>query len=115
LNGLDDIPSVSEIETDQMPFAFGQSISLESVLHPTPNLMSFIWQVYVENVDPFIKVLHVPTMAKVIQFSKGSFDKLSLGMRALLFSISLAAIASLSDSDVSASSGQWTNSILNIL
>lgn len=83
-----------------MPFTFGQSNPLESISHPAPNLMSFIWQVYVDNVDPFIKVLHVPTMTEVIQLSEGGFDKLSSGMQALLYSISLAAVASLSDVDV---------------
>lgn len=65
--------------------------------------MPFLWQMYVENVDPFIKVLHVPSLNKVIQQSGGRFDELSPGMRALLFSISLAAVVSMSDADVSES------------
>lgn len=83
-----------------MPFDFDHSNTPESTPHPAPNLLPFIWQVYVKNVDPFIKVLHVPTMSEVIRLSAGGFEKLSPGTRALVFSISLAAVTSLNESDV---------------
>ena len=40
-------------------------------LQPLPSQMPFIWQIFVHNVDPFIKILHVPTTAKMIEQSKG--------------------------------------------
>jgi hypothetical protein len=40
-------------------------------------------------------------MDNVIQQTKDNLDELSPGMRALLFSISLAAVVSMSDADVS--------------
>ncbi|KAM0260144.1 hypothetical protein ACHAQJ_002909 [Trichoderma viride] len=94
-DSLDDGPSVYGIETDQMPFSSSQNVPPESVLHPTPKLMSFIWQVYVGN------------------FSKESFDKMSMGMRALLFSISLAAIGSLNDADVQKTFGDAKEKVLS--
>ncbi|KAL7915530.1 fungal-specific transcription factor domain-containing protein [Trichoderma velutinum] len=100
LTAFEDDVSPDEAEHGQIPFTFSQSNPLESTFHPAPHLLSFIWQMYVENVDPFIKVLHVPTITEVIRLSEGGFDKLSLGMRALIFSISLAAVTSLSNSDV---------------
>ncbi|KAK4082699.1 transcriptional regulator family: Fungal Specific TF [Trichoderma aggressivum f. europaeum] len=99
-NAFEDSLSADEAESGQIPFTFSQSNPLESVFHPAPHLLSYIWQAYVENVDPFIKVLHVPTMTEVIRLAEAGFDKLSLGMRALIFSISLAAVNSLSSSDV---------------
>jgi hypothetical protein len=62
--------------------------------------MLFLWQVYVENVDPFIKVLHMPSMTKVIRELKGSYDSLGASTRALVLAISLAAIMSLEDEEV---------------
>lgn len=103
LSAFDDNPSTCEAEANQMPFTFGQSNSPESTLYPASNLLAFLWQTYIDNVDPIIKVLHVPTITEVIRLSDGGFDKLSPGMRALIFSISLAAVTSLSDTDVSAS------------
>lgn len=72
----------------------------EDVSQPLPSQVPYIWQVFVENVDPMIKILHVPTMDKVIRQSKGRFEPPGSGMRALMFAISLAAITSLSDAEV---------------
>lgn len=83
-----------------MPFDFDHSIPAESTAFPAPNLLPYIWQVYVKNVDPFIKVLHVPTTSEVIRLSEGGFENMSPGTRALVLSISLAAVVSLSDTDV---------------
>lgn len=100
MSAFQDTSSTYEAEACHMPFDFDHGNPLESTSYPAPNLLSFIWQTYVKNVDPFIKVLHVPTMSEVIRLSEGGFDNLSLGTRALLFSISLAAVTSLSDTDV---------------
>ena len=72
-------------------------------LHPLPSQMLFLWQVYIENVDPFMKVLHVPTMTKVIRELRGNHYSLSPSMQALVLVISLAAIMSLEDEEVSSS------------
>ncbi len=77
--------------------------------------MSLLWRVYVENVDPFIKILHVPTITEAIRVSEGHFDTLSPGMRALLFSISLAAVVSLGDTDVRPTPRQRMRSLLIIV
>lgn len=98
-----------------MPFDFDHGNQPEYASHPAPNLLPFIWQVYVKNVDPFIKVLHVPTMSEVIRLSEGGFDNLSLGTRALLFSISLAAVTSLSDTAVRTLSLRETRPLLTEL
>ena len=69
-------------------------------LRPLPSQMLFLWQTYVENVDPFIKVLHVPTMAMAIRSLKGKYNSLSFSMQALVLAVSLAAIMSLEDDEV---------------
>ena len=56
-----------------------------------------------DNVDPFMKVLHVPTMTKVIRELRGSYHSLGSSMRALVLAISLAALMSLEDEEVSGS------------
>ncbi|UKZ72453.1 hypothetical protein TrVFT333_000082 [Trichoderma virens FT-333] len=112
---FDDSSSIPEVEAGQIPFTFGQIYPHEFLFHPAPDLLSFIWQVYVENVDPFIKVLHVPTMTEAIRLSEGGFDKLSAGMRALICSISLAAVTSLSDTDVQEAFGDTKEKVLSRL
>jgi hypothetical protein len=70
------------------------------VSQPLPSQVPYIWQVFVENVDPMIKILHVPTMDKTIRQSRGRFEPPGSEMRALMFAISLTAITSLSDAEV---------------
>jgi hypothetical protein len=69
-------------------------------IYPLPSQMLFIWQIYMDNVDPFLKVLHSPTMAKAIRGIRGSYDSLGPNMQALVLSISLAAIMSLEAEEV---------------
>lgn len=53
-----------------------------------------------DNVDPFMKVLHIPTMTKIIRELRGSYSSLSPSMQALVLVISLAAIMSLENEEV---------------
>jgi hypothetical protein len=69
-------------------------------LRPLPSQVPFIWQTYVELVDPFIKILHIPTISKTIREVNSSLNPRSPAMEALMFSICLAAITSLSDEEV---------------
>ncbi|KAH7112965.1 hypothetical protein B0J13DRAFT_657430 [Dactylonectria estremocensis] len=69
-------------------------------LRPLPSQMLFIWQTYVENVDPSIKVLHVPTVSKMIYDSRGDFSLLPPFMEPLMFSIAFAAVKSLTSEEV---------------
>ena len=71
-----------------------------SKLHPLPSQIPFVWQVYCENVDPLVKILHVPTMDKTIRQYRNNLNNLSRGMEALMFSIYYAAITSLEDDEV---------------
>ncbi|KAL6921554.1 hypothetical protein FSST1_005580 [Fusarium sambucinum] len=83
-------------------FVFGSADFSKALdgLNPMPSQMLFIWQTYVENVDSFIKILHVPTVEKIIKDLKGNFSSCESTTEALLFAISLAAITSLDDETV---------------
>jgi hypothetical protein len=51
-------------------------------------------------VDPFIKILHIPTIGRTIREVNSSLNPRSPAMEALIFSICLAAITSLSEEEV---------------
>ncbi|RBR20723.1 uncharacterized protein FIESC28_05240 [Fusarium coffeatum] len=84
-------------------FVFGSAEFAKALdgLNPMPSQMLFIWQAYVENVDPFIKILHIPTVEKIIKELKGNFSSCGTATKALLFAISLAAITSMDEETVS--------------
>jgi hypothetical protein len=61
--------------------------------------MLYIWKSYVDNVDPFIKILHIPTMDSIVFQLRGKFSSLGHSMEALLFAISLASVVSLEEEE----------------
>ncbi|KAK0732529.1 fungal-specific transcription factor domain-containing protein [Apiosordaria backusii] len=69
-------------------------------LHPLPSQIPFIWQVFQENVDPILKVLHVPSMNKLIRDYRRNLDTLTPSTEALMFSIYYASITSLDEDEV---------------
>jgi hypothetical protein len=54
-----------------------------------------------ENIDPFLKILHVPTMTKAIRELRGSYSTLDCHMKSLALAISFAAVISLDEDEVS--------------
>ncbi|KAH7142309.1 hypothetical protein DER46DRAFT_619286 [Fusarium sp. MPI-SDFR-AT-0072] len=69
-------------------------------LRPLPSQMLFIWQTFVDNVDSSIKVLHVPTVSRMIYDSRGNSSLLPSFMEPLMFSIAFAAVTSLTRDEV---------------
>ncbi|KAH7129035.1 hypothetical protein EDB81DRAFT_906835 [Dactylonectria macrodidyma] len=88
---------------DSLLFLFWQSRAQDvplKDLHAFPSQVQFIWQIYIENVDRYSKMLHVPTFAKRIQDLQGDFSRMTPGMEALMFAITMSAINSMSNEDV---------------
>ena len=69
-------------------------------LHPLPSQIPFMWQIFQENVDPIVKVLHVPTMNRLIRDVRNNLDTLTPPTEALMFSIYYAAMTSMNDEEV---------------
>ncbi|RYP45879.1 hypothetical protein DL768_007836 [Monosporascus sp. mg162] len=84
-----------------------------SKLHPLPSQIPFIWQVYVENVDPLVKILHVPTMNKIIRDWRNNMNNLSPGLEALMFSIYFGSITSMDEDEVKLNFGVDKTTLIN--
>jgi hypothetical protein len=59
-----------------------------------------MWQIYQENVDPLVKILHAPSMDKLIRETRNNLDTLTPPTEALMFSIYYAAITSMDEAEV---------------
>ena len=70
-----------------------------SSLRPRAEKASFLWDIFVKKVDPHCKILHKPTMQKIINQSGGGPATMAKNMDPLVFSIYLAAVAKLSSDD----------------
>ncbi|KAI0895371.1 fungal-specific transcription factor domain-containing protein [Annulohypoxylon nitens] len=102
-------------QTDHHGFVLGYSSSNVDLrkLHPLPSQIPFIWQVYQENVDPLVKILHVPTMSKVIRELRSNMNDISPGMEALMFAIYYASITSMGEDEVKINFGADKGQLIN--
>lgn len=69
--------------------------------HPLPSHGTFLWSVYLENVDPLLKILHVPTMEAILREARRNPEKLTPGNETLVFAVYFAAVVTLEEADVS--------------
>jgi hypothetical protein len=67
--------------------------------HPEPRHIFRLWQIFVENVNPLIKILHVPTFQQRIFEVSWNIPSISRPTQAIMFSVYTLAITSLSPSD----------------
>ncbi|KAH8592662.1 fungal-specific transcription factor domain-containing protein [Bisporella sp. PMI_857] len=87
---------------DHHDFILGYSFSevdLEN-FHPSPSQIPFYWQVFVENVDPLVKIFHIPSMNKVVREIQNNLRSLSKTKEALLFAICFASVTSMTPDEV---------------
>ncbi|KAH8812849.1 hypothetical protein F5884DRAFT_786537 [Xylogone sp. PMI_703] len=73
-----------------------------STLHPEPVQIFRLWQLYLENVDPLLKVTHTPSLQGRIIEAAGNISSITPTLEALMFSIYCMAILSLSVDDCQA-------------
>lgn len=83
-------------------FIFGYSSANVDLrpLHPSPVQIPFMWQIYQENVDPVVKILHIPTMNKLIREMRTNVDRLTPSAEALMFAIYYGVVVSLDADEV---------------
>ena len=72
-------------------------------LHPPEARIFSLWQVYLENVDPLLKILHVPTTQRQILRASSHLDNIPPPIEAIMFAIYYAAVTSLQHSEATQS------------
>lgn len=110
------IPPKSGLSMNVSPCILGLSPHSTSdvyKLHPDSRLALQLWSIYIKNVDPILKLLHIPTAQSTVVTT--ILDPKSAGapMLALVFAIYFAAITTLSDQDVISLSGESPYLLLN--
>lgn len=66
-------------------------------LHPSPVQIFQLWQKFVDNVNPLVKILHIPTVQKSILSASEDLASMSKQTEALMFSIYSLAVMSTTD------------------
>lgn len=82
--------------SQQQGFIFGfSSTSVDmDALHPQEQQAREFWDTYKENVDPLVKVLHIPTFEPIFFDAVADLKKVSRGLEPLLFAIYYGGVTS---------------------
>lgn len=85
-------------------FFFGPipSNQILSELHPSPVHIFRLWQLYLDNINPLIKITHTPTLQGRIIEAAGNVTNITRELEALMFSIYSITVMTLSNDDCEA-------------
>ncbi|KAF2492577.1 hypothetical protein BU16DRAFT_513756 [Lophium mytilinum] len=92
----------SDLEASDDDFRFllsSQQKSNARSRHPPPERILQLWQIFVENIDPLTKIVHVPTLRPAIQKAASSIGTIPRSFEALVFAIYSVAVMSLKDEE----------------
>ena len=105
--------------TPEMPFEpsdllFGTPRSSNDVryLHPQPVQIFKLWQTYLDNVNPLVKIFHTPTIQQLILNATGNLENVPKNLEALMFGIYCCVLVSLSDAECDAIMGEGKSTVL---
>lgn len=104
LTGLSSEP----VTTDSASLVLGglsPSVDLRS-LHPQPVQTFRLWQLYLDNINPLIKVFHAPTVQQLISNASCNLDDVPRNVETLMFGIYCITTESLSDGECISMLGQ---------
>ncbi|KAF2466207.1 uncharacterized protein BDR25DRAFT_269406 [Lindgomyces ingoldianus] len=83
-----------------------------STLHPSPVQIFRLWQIYLDNVNPLLKVTHTPSLQGHIIEAASNVTNIKPTLEALMFSIYCMAILSLAVDDCQAIFGSSKDDLL---
>ncbi|KAH6631602.1 fungal-specific transcription factor domain-containing protein [Chaetomium tenue] len=92
--------------SDGFPFVVGGSLASVTNVHPPAIQMFQLWQIYISNVNPLLKITHTPTLQAQIISASANPAKIPKPLEPLLFAIYFAAITSLSEEEVQSTFGE---------
>ncbi|EFX03967.1 c6 zinc finger domain containing protein [Grosmannia clavigera kw1407] len=87
---------------DGFPFVVGGTACRVTDSHPAGMQIFQLWQIYLTNVNPLLKVTHTPTLQAQIIEAGANVGRIPRALEALMFSIYFVAVTSMSDEDVQA-------------
>ncbi|KAK2740123.1 hypothetical protein FQN57_006238 [Myotisia sp. PD_48] len=79
----------------------------------TPSQLRTCWKIFVQRVDPLIKVLHKPSMQGILRRSWADTGALTKAQEALVFSVYFASISSMTIDEINDTFGLPQSTVLN--
>jgi hypothetical protein len=101
-----DSPSASPLDTPwedsghlTLAASFDSSPESLTSFHPSTKLIFKLWEKFLDNVNPLVKIIHVPTVQRQLLEASVDLSNVSRPFEALLFAIYASAITSLSNEE----------------
>ena len=96
--------SPAETNVSQSSLLFGSSPLRPRelrLLHPPPAQLTALFFFYQQNVDPMVKILHIPSLRKLVMTAAANIDAIPSGnyVEALLFAMYYSAVTSLTEEE----------------
>ncbi|KAF3018414.1 hypothetical protein E8E14_003034 [Neopestalotiopsis sp. 37M] len=115
-DSLDDSLS-AVVDTDESEDDLGFVLGIQSrpehkSRHPSPEGIQELWKIFVENIDPLTKTVHVPSLLPAITKAANNIQAIPRGFEALMFAIYSAAVMSLSDDECKTRLGEPRKTLL---
>lgn len=106
MNGASDMevvskPSVESIETNRKQPAFLSASPLPAPgsLHPLPAIVIIIWQRFIDNIDPLLKLFHIPSLQRQIINAITALDRVEPYTECRMFAIYYCTVVEMSPDD----------------
>jgi hypothetical protein len=71
-----------------------------------------LWQTYIDNVNPLVKLLHVPSVQQMILEAASDLQSTPKSTEALMFAIYLSSVNSMNDRDCRKTMGESRSALL---
>jgi hypothetical protein len=84
---------------DHIMFGAGMEPKSITLLHPDPVHIFRLWHVYMDNVNPILKITHSPTLQQRIIEASSNLGNISPALEALMFGIYSVAILTMTDEE----------------
>ncbi|OAP59243.1 hypothetical protein AYL99_06541 [Fonsecaea erecta] len=84
---------------DDFSYVLGCNPSATILLHPPSEHIDQLWQVFIKNVNPLTKIVHVPSLQLAIEKAINNIEHIPKGFEALMFTIYSIAVLSLTDDE----------------
>ena len=99
---VEDVDDSSDLDALDDEFSLvlnSQKKHISKPRHPSADRINQLWEVFVENVDPLTKVVHVPTLKPAIQKATKNVMSIPRSLETLMFAIYSCAVMSVRDEE----------------
>ncbi|KAM0250067.1 hypothetical protein ACHAQJ_008760 [Trichoderma viride] len=97
---------------DGFPFIIGGSTAPVTHIHPSSIQILQLWQIYIDNINPLLKITHVPSIQSKIIEATSRLHEAPKNIEALMFAIYVISINSIEDTEVQRTFGETKQELL---